>query len=124
MIEAYGTGLGKIIKAYESTSVKPGISTTKNSFKIILPNVNTQYENKAISIPTKKVSAKPAPEMDTKEKQVLNYLKNHDSITRPDVEKVLGISASTASRLIKKMVKSGLLVQHGRARNVNYTIAE
>lgn len=124
LIEAYGTGLGKIIKAYEGTSVKPSISTTKNSFKIILPNINTQYEGKAISIPTEKIPAEFIPEIDDKEKQVLKYLRNHDFITRSDVEKVLGISASTASRLIKKMVKSGLLVQHGRARNVNYTIAE
>ena len=35
LIEAYGTGMGKIMKAYESMQVKPVIETTKNAFKII-----------------------------------------------------------------------------------------
>ena len=36
LIEAYGTGLTKIMEAYEETSEKPVISTTKNSFKIMI----------------------------------------------------------------------------------------
>lgn len=41
LIEAYGTGISKIMKAYEGTNTRPRIETTKNTFKIILPNVNT-----------------------------------------------------------------------------------
>ncbi len=43
LIEAYGTGLRKIMDAYEDLSEKPVISVTKNSFKITLPNVNTGH---------------------------------------------------------------------------------
>lgn len=112
LIEAYGTGLGKIIKAYEGTSEKPVITTTKNSFKIILPNINAKYAAVEISF----------PKSYDKEEQILEYMKEHGEITRTDVEKLLEISASTASRLIKKMVKKGLIKSHGRARSVRYTI--
>ena len=44
LIEAYGTGIGRIMKAYEGGKEKPVIETTKNAFKIILPNVNAKYE--------------------------------------------------------------------------------
>ena len=44
LIEAYGTGMGKIMKAYEGMEEKPVIETTKNAFKIILPNINVKYE--------------------------------------------------------------------------------
>ena len=44
LIEAYGTGMGKIMKAYEGMEEKPSIETTKNAFKIILPNINAKYE--------------------------------------------------------------------------------
>ena len=53
LIEAYGTGMGKIMKAYESMQVKPVIETTKNAFKIILPNINAKYETENATVKTK-----------------------------------------------------------------------
>lgn len=50
LIEAYGTGMGKIMKAYESMQVKPVIETTKNAFKIILPNINAKYETENATV--------------------------------------------------------------------------
>lgn len=44
LIEAYGTGIGKIMKAYEGIAGKPTIETTKNAFKIILPNIDAKHE--------------------------------------------------------------------------------
>ena len=51
-------------------------------------------------------------------------IQKYGTITRPEAEELLGISASTASRLIRKMVKTGLLLQDGRARNSRYIPAE
>ena len=45
LIEAYGTGIGKTMRAYESVTEKPVIETTKNAFEIILPNINIKYES-------------------------------------------------------------------------------
>ena len=124
LIEAYGTGLTKIMEAYEGTSEKPIISTTKNSFKLTLPNVNAKYEAKAVPAPTEKTFAAPAQELDDNEQQVMNYVRKHGSITRPQAEELLGMSASTASRMIKKMLKSGQLLRTGKARSIRYILAE
>ena len=40
LIEAYGTGIPKILLAYKKERVKPKIETTDNAFKITLPNLN------------------------------------------------------------------------------------
>lgn len=112
------------MEAYEGASGKPIISTTKNSFKITLPNVNVKSESKSIPTPIGQAVPVSAQELDDKEQQVLEYVRKHGTITRPEAEKVLGMSASTASRLIKKMVRAGLLLQHGKARNIRYTAAE
>ncbi len=69
LIEAYGTGMRKIMKAYEGMKEKPKLEVTKN-----------------------------------------------------DVVGLLEVSASTATRVIRKMVKNNLLKQNGKARNTNYTI--
>ncbi len=120
LIEAYGTGLTKIMEAYEGTSEKPVISTTKNSFKIILPNINKKYETQTA---IENTLSMPVSESDNNVQRVLDYIREHGSITRPETEELLGISASTASRLIRKMVKTGLLLQNGRARNSRYILA-
>ena len=120
LIEAYGTGLTKIMEAYEGTSEKPVISTTKNSFKIILPNINEKYETQTA---IENTLSMPVSESDNNVQRVLDYIREHGSITRPETEELLGISASTASRLIRKMVKTGLLLQNGRARNSRYILA-
>ena len=124
LIEAYGTGLTKILEAYEGASEKPVISTTKNSFKIALPNVNAKYEVKTVPASIENIPPVPASKADRNEQRILIYVREHGAITRPEVEELLGISASTASRLIKKMVWSGLLVQDGKARNSRYMFAE
>lgn len=44
LIEAYRTGIIKIMEAYEGTRMTPQIETSDNAFKIILPNLNAMPE--------------------------------------------------------------------------------
>lgn len=128
LIEAYGTGMGKIMKAYEGVQEKPLIETTKNAFKIILPNVNAKYEIGNTIVPKTGpgiqyiISAEKR--LSDEEEKILEYTRTHGTITKNDVIGLLGVSASTAARVIRKMVKSNLLKQNGKARNTHYTIAE
>ena len=127
LIEAYGTGMGKIMKAYESMQVKPVIETTKNAFKIILPNINAKYETENATVKTKfgtPVTVHTEKELSDEEEKILEYARKHGAITRNDVIGLLEVSASTAARVIRKMVKTNLLEQKGKARNTHYTIAE
>lgn len=127
LIEAYGTGMGKIMKAYESMQVKPVIETTKNTFKIILPNINAKYETENATVKTKfgtPVTVHTEKELSDEEEKILEYARKHGAITRNDVIGLLEVSASTAARVIRKMVKTNLLEQKGKARNTHYTIAE
>lgn len=125
LIEAYGTGMGKIMRAYESMEEKPSIETTKNTFKIILPNINAKYETGKFPAPKAEAitsSAAGAEKKLSNEEKVLKYARFHGTITRNDVIELLEVSTSTASRVIRKMVKSNLLKQNGKARNTNYTV--
>ena len=113
------------MRAYESTEEKPSIETTKNAFKIILPNINAKYETGKIYAPKAGSvisSAVRAEKSRSNEERVLEYAMSHGAITRNDVIKLLEVSTSTASRVLRKMVKSNLLKQNGKARNTNYTV--
>lgn len=125
LIEAYGTGMGKIMKAYEGLKEKPAIETTKNAFKIILPNINAKYEIGNAYVPKVESIASSAARVEkslSDEEKVLEYIRSHGVITRNDVIELLGVSTSTASRVIRRMVKNNLLKQNGKARSTNYTI--
>ena len=128
LIEAYGTGMGKIMKAYEGMEEKPSIETTKNAFKIILPNINAKYEpGNASALKTETATntdAKTKKILSEEEEKILEYAQSHGAITRNDVIELLEVSTSTASRVIRKMVKSNILKQNGKARNTNYTIVK
>ena len=128
LIEAYGTGISKIMKAYEGMKEKPLIETTKNAFKIILPNVNAKYETGETSLlkeaPAVSFDVRAEKVLSDREEKVLEYAISHGAITRNDVTKLLDVSVSTASRVIRELVKSNLLKQSGKARNTRYTIVK
>ena len=125
LIEAYSTGMGKIMRAYEGMEEKPSIETTKNTFKIILPNINAKYETGKFSAPEAESitsSAAGAEKILSDEERVLEYARSHGAITRNDVIELLKVSTSTASRVIRRMVKNNLLKRNGKARNTNYIV--
>lgn len=110
LIEAYGTGIRKILKAYENTGKTPIIETTNNTFKITLPNINYIEE------------APPKDSIAGDEEQIIELAKKNGEITRGNVEMQLGISSSSAIRILKKMVEKGALTQQGRGRSTKYVL--
>lgn len=116
LIEAYGTGMLKIMEAYAETGKKPKIETSDNAFKIILPNLNVCAEQE-------KTNA-VLSENSTEEDAVIVLAKEQKTFTRKDVEKVLGVSQTTCGRLLKQMVGKGQIVQEGRSRNTHYRLTE
>lgn len=130
LIEAYGTGMGKIMKAYEEMAEKPAVETTKNTFKIILPNVNAKRNTTSVSVSNEEpfksstVETETTKSLSEKEEKILEYAREHDFITRNNVIELLEVSRSTAARLIKKLVEENLLEQSGKARKTIYTIVK
>lgn len=126
LIEAYGTGIGKIMKAYEGVEENPVIETTKNAFKIILPNINAKHEKRNDpTLPTEPLTNVPVGVTSSAgEEKVLEYARTHGAVTRNEVIGLLEVSASTASRILKKLVKSNRLKRNGKARSTNYTIVK
>lgn len=127
LIEAYGTGISKIIGAYADVAGKPVIETTRNTFKIILPNINAMREKVRISEPEAKeenpeTNKEDTQELSSEEEQVLEYAGKHEDFTKNDVVSLLKVSASTAARVIRGLVERNFLKRNGKARNTYYTL--
>lgn len=114
LIEAYGTGLQKIMNAYAKSGLTPEIQTTDNAFKIILPNLNANFV----------VPASASDTQSPEESAILKLVLQNGTISRSEISSALGLSQSTAGRLIKQMSNNGLLVQEGKGRNTRYRLSK
>ena len=121
LIEAYGTGMKKIMGAYADIPVQPKIATTNNAFKIILPNVNATP--KTVKSPTEIENA-AASVLDSNEEKILQFLTEHPMITRKEAQALLEVSQSTAGRILKAMVDSGQIKQLGGSRTTRYELSK
>lgn len=119
LIEAYGTGMKKIMGAYANALVQPKIKTTNNAFKIILPNVN--FTPKAAEV-HKDFEKAADLALDSNEEKVLQFLREHLMITRKETQTLLEVSQSTAGRILKAMVDSGRIKQIGGSRTTRYEL--
>jgi len=110
LIEAYGTGIPKILNAYAGTGLTPKIEVTNNAFKITLPNCGLSAD----------VEAKAPGKALSMEEQVLNLIDSAGYIVRSDVDHLLNVSQSTSSRILKRMVNEGMIQQVGNGKKTKY----
>ena len=116
LIEAYGTGIIKIMEAYEGTGMTPQIETSDNAFKIILPNLNAMPE------PERQIQVNSENSMP--EEKVIALTKQRGFVTRKEIEILLGMGQSSCGRLLKKMTENGLLIQEGTGKNIHYCLPQ
>ncbi len=119
LIEAYGTGMKKIMGAYADAPVQPKITTTNNAFKIILPNVNVVPK---VAETPNEIEKAAVPASEPNEEKVLQFLKEHAMITRKETQALLEVSQSTAGRILKAMVDNGQIKQLGGSRATRYEL--
>lgn len=113
LIEAYGTGLQKIMSAYEGSGKKPQIKISDNVFQLILPNINFQREKARDAF----------YQEESPESKIIQLASEQGKVTRKEVEGLLDISQTTSGRLLKKLMESGQLVQEGKGRSSRYRIS-
>ena len=106
LIEAYGTGMPKIIEAYREYGLDPHIEISDNAFKITLPNTNAAF--KEIKV-----------ELTENEQGVLSVLKEGIK-SRPEIQKALGFSQTTAIVTIAALLDKGLIVKVGNGNKTKY----
>ncbi len=133
LIEAYGTGLNKIMTAHADCERKPQIIASDNAFKIILPNCNYKQSVTANSMAVHEVpgtyqihhlAAVQYQSTSTAVEQVILLAQQNHLISRKEVQETLSVGQSTAGRLLKQLLDVGLLLQHGNGKNIRYYLSE
>ena len=86
-IEAYGSGIPRILSKYANQQRKPSIEVTDNSFFVTFPKL--EFGNEKIN-----------------EDKILNYMQTKGKVSREEIEKLLNCSKTTALRKLNEYVKN------------------
>lgn len=107
LIESYGTGIQKMLESYAGCGFEPEFAPAPASFVVTLPNRNAAK------------SAADEPGL-SHEERVLRLLAKQGSISRKDVEQLLGCSSFPANRVLKVLLEQGRIMKTGAARGTRY----
>ncbi|MCL2138466.1 MAG: putative DNA binding domain-containing protein [Treponema sp.] len=99
LIEAFGTGIPKIMRSYAYCAKKPELQTTNNAFKITLPNRNASiYKTTGLT-----------SYFTENEEKIIALFDKKAEITRNDAETALAISQAKAVRLLRGLIDKGAI---------------
>lgn len=115
LIEAYGTGMKKIMSSYDGCTVKPEVTVSSGAFKFALPN-------QGIIPQIKKMPETQNETVSKREEVVRSVLSDRQPHSRSEIEKALGVSTSTTRRILQKMINDGMIKPNGTTKNMNYSI--
>jgi ATP-dependent DNA helicase RecG len=131
LVEAYGTGIPKIMRSYMDHQQQPSLQASSNAFKITLPNrnVNTvarkqpSYDFVRESTPAFGYYGEydgPAALTESEEKALALFQKQ-PIVVRKDVEAALSVSQPMAVRVLRGLLDKGRIRSMGAGKNTRYT---
>ena len=107
LMEGIGTGFQLIRKIYRGTPIDRLVTITDSSVKISLPR------SRLINM----------TDLDQRQKKVLELVMSSGSVTRKDLEALLGISAPMCSIVLRELLKKKVLQRNGAGPRTYYTLA-
>lgn len=102
LIESYGTGIQRVKESYKGFSFNPEFNISEHAFVVALPN--TSYKN----------------DVKANEEKALEIIKIRGKVARKELEKELGLSKSSVTIILNKLLDEGDIIQKGNARNTTY----
>lgn len=100
LVEAYGSGIPRMLELYKKSINIPKIHVGPNSFLVEIPKLVLKQEYSA----------------------VIEYLRKNQTATREELEKVLGTKKVTTVTILNEMIERKLITKEGKSRNIIYKI--
>lgn len=109
LVESYGTGIQRILEGYAENRRNPVFAPAPASFVTTLPNRNYRFPEMV----SDSVSS---------EDRVIQLIESQKTITRRDVEKLLGCSSFPVMKVLNTLLESNRIEKIGAARSTKYRL--
>ena len=108
LIEAFGTGIQKIIKSYTDYEVQPTFKAEQGAFVVILPNRHLSGKKEIVSL------------TDGQER-VMKILSTGEK-SRKEIENTIGLSQTRVINLLKELQELNIIEKIKKGRKISYKI--
>lgn len=112
LIEAYGTGIQKILLNYKNYNLKPVFKAEIGAFQVILPNIHYQSEIK------ENIEKQPSTLSD-EYKNIINFLEQGTK-SRKEIQEYIGLSQTKIITMLRELLELGLITKTGNGKNTKY----
>ena len=112
LIEAYGTGIQKILLNYKNYNLKPVFKAETGAFQVILPNIHYQSEIE------ENIEKQPLVLAD-EYKKIINFLEQGTK-SRKEIQEHIELSQSKIITMLRELLSLGLIVKIGNGKNTKY----
>ena len=112
LIEAYGTGIQKILLNYKNYKMKPVFKAEIGAFQVILPNIHYQSE-------IKENKEKQPLDLSDEYKKIINFLEQGTK-SRKEIQEHIGLSQTKIITMLKELLELGLITKTGNGKNTKY----
>ncbi len=110
IIEAWGTGIGRMRSAYEGRPAAVELSVTPNTFTVALANRNAR-----------RLGNVPVGELTRDEIAVARAIAEGET-TRSALQEAAGFSQTKTINVLNDLIDKGIVVREGGTRNVRYLL--
>lgn len=101
LVEAYGSGIPRVMESYRLSAKKPEIIVAPHSFLIRIPKLSPNDEEQTIT----------------------TYLKNNLKVTRDETEKLLNVQKVKAVNILNNLLEKNIIVKEGKGKNTTYKLS-
>ena len=112
LIEAYGTGIQKILLNYKNYNLKPVFKAETGAFQVILPNVHYQSEIK------ENMEKQPLVLAD-EYKKIINFLEQGTK-SRKEIQEYIGFTQAKIITMLRELLSLGMIEKLGNGKNTRY----
>jgi ATP-dependent DNA helicase RecG len=106
LVEAYGTGIIRIMGDYADCERKPEINVTDTSFMLVLPNTRYKTANAPLS---------------EQEQAVMELIERDGRATAKSLGQALDLGATQSYNILKRMADTGKLVANRNGHKIEYS---
>ena len=122
LIEAYGTGLGKILNCYAGLPIQPSFESVEGAFRVVLPNIHAALTQKPAHAAEGGYEVIPpeATGLTASEQKALQAIQQAGQVSRRELESLLGVGTTRAVVLLKRLVELDKVQKTGNGKNTRY----
>ena len=122
LIEAYGTGLGKILNCYAGLPIQPSFESVEGAFRVVLPNIHAALTQKPAHAAEggHEVIPPEATALTASEQKALQAIQQAGQVSRRELESLLGVGTTRAVVLLKRLVELDKVQKIGNGKNTRY----